>query len=96
MQECKRKVKQDIKTRVLQVARHIIQTKHTIRKTAALFGVSKSTVHIDLSKRLQQIDFACYEQVKQICFEHFENKHILGGMATKQKAETRKSQTKVS
>jgi len=85
------KVKQDIQARVLQVARHIIQTKHTIRKTAALFGVSKSTVHIDLSKRLQQIDSMRYEQVKQICNEHFESKHILGGMATKQKAMKRKN-----
>ena len=46
----------DIKTRVLNEANHIIKTQDTIRKTAGLFNVSKSTVHTDLSERLKEID----------------------------------------
>lgn len=76
-----------IKERTLQVARHISQTEDTIRKTAKIFHLSKSTVHNDLSKRLKYVDIALYRDVKKILDKNFTEKHIRGGQSTKQKYE---------
>lgn len=78
-----------IKERTLEVARHISQTQDTIRKTAQIFGLSKSTVHNDLSKRLQKVDKQMYDDVQKILEHNFAEKHIRGGMSTKLKYETR-------
>ncbi len=74
-----------IKERTLQVARYISGTQETIRQTAKVFNLSKSTVHNDLSKRLVVVDKEMYEQVKKILDKNFEEKHIRGGQATKNK-----------
>lgn len=74
-----------IKERTLNEARFLISTKKTIRYTAKVFGVSKSTVHIDLSKRLRFLDSALFENVKKILDFNFEEKHIRGGISTKNK-----------
>lgn len=76
-----------IKERTLEVARHISQTQDTIRKTAKIFGLSKSTVHNDLSKRLKKVDEKMYEDVQKILDNNFAEKHIRGGMSTKRKYE---------
>ena len=78
-----------IKERTLEVARHISQTQDTIRKTAQIFGLSKSTVHNDLSKRLQKVDKQMYDDVQKILEHNFAEKHIRGGMSTNLKYETR-------
>ena len=78
-----------IKERTLEVARHISQAQDTIRKTAQIFGLSKSTVHNDLSKRLQKVDKQMYDDVQKILEHNFAEKHIRGGMSTKLKYETR-------
>ncbi len=83
------KMKAYIKERTLEVARHISQTQDTIRKTAQIFGLSKSTVHNDLSKRLQKVDKQMYDDVQKILEHNFAEKHIRGGMSTKLKYETR-------
>ena len=74
-----------IKERTLQVASYIADTQETIRQTAKVFNLSKSTVHNDLSKRLAAVDEELYEKVKKILDKNFEEKHIRGGQATKNK-----------
>ncbi len=75
----------DIKRRVLKEANHIINTKDTIRQTADKFNVSKSTVHVDLSERLKDIDKRLMGEINDIFKSHDEVKHIRGGEVTKQK-----------
>ena len=74
-----------IKTRVLNEANHIIKTQDTIRKTAGLFNVSKSTVHTDLSERLKEIDKKLGAEIDDIFKNHDKEKHIRGGEVTRQK-----------
>ena len=76
---------EDIKTRVLNEANHIIKTQDTIRKTAGLFNVSKSTVHTDLSERLKEIDKKLGAEIDDIFKNHDKEKHIRGGEVTRQK-----------
>ena len=73
-----------IKKRVFDIANHIINTKDTIRKTALIFDVSKSTVHKDIHERLLLIDKEKYLKVKKIMEEHIEIRHLLGGESTRQ------------
>ena len=70
--------------RVIDVADHIISTKDTIRKTAKLFNISKSTVHKDIQERLNLLDKDMYIKVKKIMNEHIETRHLKGGESTKQ------------
>ncbi len=70
--------------RVNDIADHIINTKDTIRKTAKIFGISKSTVHKDLKERLYTININKYNQIKKIMNDHIETRHIKGGESTKQ------------
>ena len=73
-----------IKDRTLNEAFYICETKDTIRKTAKVFNMCKSTVHKDLSERLRYVDRDLFEEVKKILDEHFQKKHISGGLATKE------------
>ena len=76
---------QDIYLRTLEYAWFIVENKTTIRATAAKFGVAKSSVHYDLKNRLKYYDRDLYEKVRLILQNNFNEKHIRGGMATKQK-----------
>lgn len=67
------------------LANYIINTRSTIRKTAIHFELSKSTVHIDVSKKLKAINMGLYRQVKEILDYNFDQRNIRGGEATKQK-----------
>ncbi|MDD2227419.1 MAG: sporulation transcriptional regulator SpoIIID [Clostridia bacterium] len=71
--------------RALRLGRHILKTKQTVRQTAQVFGVSKSTVHYDVSKRLKKINFQLYEKIHKILDDNFNSKHIRGGEATRKK-----------
>ena len=71
--------------RVINEANYIIKTNKTIREVAEIFGVSKSTVHNDISKRLLEIDRKIYEKVSSILEYHIDIKHIRGGESTKRK-----------
>ena len=75
----------NIKDRVLMIGLYIENAKETIRETAKVFGISKSSVHLDVSKRLKKIDFSLYENVKKILENNFNQKHIRGGEATRKK-----------
>ncbi|CCC58029.1 MULTISPECIES: sporulation transcriptional regulator SpoIIID [Caloramator] len=74
-----------IEERVLEVARYIIETRATIRKTAKAFGVSKSTVHKDITERLPKINPQIAKEAKEILEINKAERHIRGGKATKLK-----------
>ncbi len=78
-------MKEYIKERTLQEANYVASSKGTIRQTARIFNLSKSTVHNDLSKRLVRIDERLFEQIKDILDENFSEKHIRGGEMTRRK-----------
>lgn len=78
-------MKDYIEQRVLDIAQYIIESGATVRKTANVFKVSKSTVHKDVSERLEKIDLSVWEQVKDILDKNKAERHIRGGIATKMK-----------
>ena len=74
-----------IEERAVNLAHYIIDSKDTVRGAAKKFGVSKSTVHKDVSERLLQINRALAIQVREVLNENKAERHIRGGMATKLK-----------
>ena len=80
-------MKDYIEERVLEVAQYIIDSKATIRKTAKVFGVSKSTIHKDVTERLEEINPSLAMEVKRVLEKNKSERHIRGGMATKLKYE---------
>jgi len=72
-----------IKERTLKIGNYIIETRNTVRTIAKEFGVSKSTVHKDLTERLPEINPDLSNQVKEILDYHKAIRHIRGGEATK-------------
>ena len=74
-----------IEERAMNLARYIIDSKDTVRGAARKFGVSKSTVHKDVSERLQKISPYLAAEVRTILDENKAERHIRGGMATKKK-----------
>ncbi|EQB89282.1 Stage III sporulation protein D [bioreactor metagenome] len=81
-------MKDYIEDRVLEVARYIIESQATIRKTASVFGVSKSTIHKDMTERLPKINPQVAEEAKTILNLNKAERHIRGGKATKMKYKT--------
>ena len=78
-------MKDYIEERVLEVANYIIGSRSTIRKTAKIFGVSKSTIHKDMTERLPIINPAIAVKAKDILDYNKAVRHIRGGKATKMK-----------
>lgn len=72
-----------IDERACELAHYIIDTKDTVRGAAAKFGISKSTVHKDVSERLKKINPELAREVRVILDENKAERHIRGGMATK-------------
>ena len=72
-------------SRAQTLARHIIKTGDTVRKTAQIFGISKSTVHKDVTYRLSKENPTLYEEVKKILDVNFSVRHLRGGEATRLK-----------
>ena len=75
----------NIEQRACDLAVYIIENKSTVRAAAAQFGISKSTVHKDLTERLPRLDPALYKQVRQLLDINKAERHIRGGMATRRK-----------
>lgn len=75
----------NIEQRVCEVAVYMIETNATVRSAAKHFGISKSTVHKDLSQRLPTCNRRLYDAVREILDENKAQRHIRGGLATKQK-----------
>ena len=76
-----------IDERAIQFAHYIIDSKDTVRGTAKKFGISKSTVHKDVTERLKKINPALAKDVRKILNENKAERHIRGGLATKAKYE---------
>ena len=76
-----------IEERAVNLAHYIIDTKDTVRGAAKKFGVSKSTVHKDVSQRLISINYALALEVRKILDENKAERHLRGGLATKLKYE---------
>jgi putative DeoR family transcriptional regulator, stage III sporulation protein D len=74
-----------IKERTIKIGKYIVETKKTVRVIAKEFGVSKSTVHKDLTERLPEINPDLANEVKEILDYHKSIRHLRGGEATKQK-----------
>lgn len=74
-----------IEERAVSLAHYIIDSKDTVRGTAKKFGISKSTVHKDVSERLLKINPILAHEVREILDENKSERHIRGGMATKLK-----------
>ena len=69
----------------MELAHYLIENRTTVRAAAKKFGVSKSTVHKDLSERLPLYDRPLYLQVKAVMEENKAQRHIRGGLATRKK-----------
>ena len=74
-----------IEERAIELAQYIIDSKDTVRGAAKKFGISKSTVHKDVSDRLKKINPILAREVRIILDENKAERHIRGGMATKLK-----------
>ena len=74
-----------MENRACQLAVYMIETGATVRAAAQHFGISKSTVHKDLSQRLKQYNYALYLQVREVLDVNKQQRHIRGGMATRRK-----------
>lgn len=78
-------MKDYIENRVVEIAEFIVSERATVRKTAGIFGVSKSTVHKDVTERLPKISPLMANQVKTVMNVNKAERHIRGGRATKLK-----------
>lgn len=74
-----------IDERAVELAHYIIDTKDTVRGAAKRFGISKSTVHKDITERLNKINPSLANQTRKILEENKAERHIRGGEATRQK-----------
>ncbi|TYQ14620.1 UNVERIFIED_CONTAM: putative DeoR family transcriptional regulator (stage III sporulation protein D) [Acetivibrio alkalicellulosi] len=74
-----------IEERAVELAGFIIENKATVRAAAKKFGISKSTVHKDVTDRLIQINSALAEEARMVLEKNKAERHIRGGMATKAK-----------
>ena len=78
-------MKDYIEERAISIANYIIDSNATVRQTAKAFGVSKSTVHKDVTDRLMQINPNLAKQARCVLDVNKSERHIRGGLATKEK-----------
>ena len=78
-------MRDDIDERTLKIAEFILEKRETVRGAAAYFGCSKSTVHKYMTRRLEQLNPMLYEGVRQVLEQNKAERHIRGGLATKEK-----------
>jgi putative DeoR family transcriptional regulator (stage III sporulation protein D) len=71
--------------RVLEISYYILETEATVRQVARNFGVSKSTVHKDITERLPQINLHLAGEIKKILEKNKAERHLRGGEATRRK-----------
>ena len=80
-------MKQSVDDRAAMLGEYIVKNKATVRLAAGKFGVSKSTVHKDVSDRLRHVDLGLYKEVREVLAVNKAQRHIRGGLATKRKYE---------
>lgn len=78
-------MKQYIEERAIEIANYIIQSNATVRETAKKFGISKSTVHKDVTERLEKINPQLASEARKVLDVNKQERHIRGGLATKEK-----------
>ena len=76
-------MKGNMEERAERLAQYIIENRTTVRAAAQKFGISKSTVHKDISERLPQFNRVLYQQVKEVLEVNKAQRHIRGGIATR-------------
>lgn len=74
-----------VEERAAMLGEYIIESKATVRSAAKKFGISKSTVHKDVSQRLKNVNPSLYKEVRQILENNKNQRHIRGGIATRNK-----------
>lgn len=74
-----------VEERAVELGNYILEHNATVRAAAKEFGISKSTVHMDVSQRLQRVNPQLYKNVKKILDTNKAQRHIRGGMATQKK-----------
>lgn len=80
-----------VEKRCLELGEYIVKTKSTVRQAADVFGISKSTVHIDVTKRLERISPSLADEVYKVLQYNKSERHIRGGNATKVKYQNLKN-----
>ena len=78
-------MKRELEERACELAVYMIETGATVRATARHFGISKSTVHKALTEQLRLCSYPLYAQVRQVLDKNKQERHVRGGMATRQK-----------
>lgn len=78
-------MRESLDQRACDLAVYMIENRATVRSAAKHFGISKSTVHKDLTERLPQINRSLYLQVKEVLDVNKQERHLRGGMATRRK-----------
>jgi len=78
-------LKDYIEQRAIEIANYIITTNATVRQTAKKFGISKSTVHKDVTERLGQINPSLAAEARKVLDTNKSERHIRGGLATREK-----------
>lgn len=78
-------MKRELEERACELAVYMIETGATVRATARHFGISKSTVHKALTEQLRLCSYPLYNQVRQVLDKNKQERHIRGGLATRQK-----------
>lgn len=73
------------KERCILLAAYLVEHRTTVRATAAKFGISKSTVHKDITRTLRYINRGLYEEVKEVLEKNKNERHLRGGEATRKK-----------
>ena len=74
-----------IEERTIELANYIIENKCTVRAAAKHFNISKSTVHKDITERLEKLNVILSESVQKVLQENKKERHIRGGIATREK-----------
>lgn len=85
-------MKEIVEERAAMLGEYIMENNATVRSTAKKFGVSKSTVHKDVSQRLKTLNPALYREVRRVLDINKSERHIRGGIATKNKYLRQKNQ----
>ncbi len=84
-------MKGNIEERAVKLGEYIVKNNSTVRETAACFNISKSTVHKDIAERLKKINRALYLEARSVLDKNKAERHLRGGMATKNKYRLRRN-----
>ena len=85
-----------VEERAVELGEYIVEHKSTVRATAKEFGISKSTVHSDVAQRLRKVNPALYSEVRKVLEDNKSQRHIRGGLATKEKYLLKAAQSKTN